>query len=204
MELENYDGFPQNIPLVIEDDIFLYPFMIAPLFLSNEHNIKAIEYAIEHNKLIMVTISKHGKEGKREAGSFYDVGVVGNIMRKVSLPDGKIKVLFQGLVKGHINEFTKENELFANVDILKTEETNEESIKSVIEVLIDNVKKLSRLNTKFPADLIKTIEEINKTFKNEDINILIQELEKILNNKRNSQIQNVHGQKGFDGLANMK
>ena len=159
MELENYDEFPQTIPLIIEDDIFLYPFMIAPLFLSNEENIKAVEYAIEHNKLVIVTVSKHGKEGKREADSFYDVGVVGNIMRKVSLPDGKIKVLFQGLVKGHISEFTKEDSLFAKVDILKSEPSNEESIKSVIEVLIDNVKKLSRLNIKFPADLVKTIEE---------------------------------------------
>lgn len=159
MELENYDEFPQTIPLIIEDDIFLYPFMIAPLFLSNEDNIKAVEYAIEHNKLVVVTVSKHGKEGKRESDSFYDVGVVGNIMRKVSLPDGKIKVLFQGLVKGHISEFTKENSLFAKVDILKSEEANEDSIKSVIEVLIENVKKLSRLNIKFPADLVKTIEE---------------------------------------------
>ncbi|MBP7749051.1 MAG: endopeptidase La, partial [Aliarcobacter sp.] len=159
MELENYDDFPQTIPLIIEDDIFLYPFMIAPLFLSNEQNIKAVEYAIEHNKLVIVTVSKHGKEGKREVDSFYDVGVVGNIMRKVALPDGKIKVLFQGLVKGHISEFTKEESLFAKVDILKSEATNEESIKSVIEVLIDNVKKLSRLNIKFPADLVKTIEE---------------------------------------------
>ena len=50
MELENYDEFPQTIPLIIEDDIFLYPFMIAPLFLSNEQNIKAVEYAIENNK----------------------------------------------------------------------------------------------------------------------------------------------------------
>ena len=159
MELENYDDFPQTIPLIIEDDIFLYPFMIAPLFLSNEQNIKAVEYAIEHNKLVIVTVSKHGKEGKREVDSFYDVGVVGNIMRKVALPDGKIKVLFQGLVKGHISEFTKEESLFAKVDILKSEATNEENIKSVIEVLIDNVKKLSRLNIKFPADLVKTIEE---------------------------------------------
>ena len=117
------------------------------------------EYAIEHNKLVIVTVSKHGKEGKREADSFYDVGVVGNIMRKVALPDGKIKVLFQGLVKGHISEFTKDDSLFAKVDILKSEPSNEESIKSVIEVLIDNVKKLSRLNVKFPADLVKTIEE---------------------------------------------
>ncbi|WP_368029573.1 endopeptidase La [Arcobacter sp. s6] len=159
MELENYDEFPQTIPLIIEDDIFLYPFMIAPLFLSNEQNIKAVEYAIEHNKLVVVAVSKHGKEGKREHNSFFDVGVVGNIMRKVSLPDGKIKVLFQGLVKGKISDFSDDNSLFAHVDILRNEESNEQSIKSVIEVLIENVKKLSRLNIKFPADLVKTIEE---------------------------------------------
>jgi ATP-dependent Lon protease len=40
---------------------------------------------------------KTWKRRKREKDSFYDVGVVGNIMRKVSLPDGKIKVLFQGV-----------------------------------------------------------------------------------------------------------
>lgn len=159
MELENYDEFPQTIPLIIEDDIFLYPFMIAPLFLSNEQNIKAVEYAIENNKLVVVAVSKHGKEGKREHDSFYDVGVVGNIMRKVSLPDGKIKVLFQGLAKGKISDFSDDNVLFASVDILKNEESSEQSIKSVIEVLIENVKKLSRLNIKFPADLVKTIEE---------------------------------------------
>ncbi|MBU0924815.1 endopeptidase La [bacterium] len=159
MELENYDEFPQTIPLIIEDDIFLYPFMIAPLFLSNEQNIKAVEYAIEHNKLVVVAVSKHGKEGKREHDSFYDVGVVGNIMRKVSLPDGKIKVLFQGLAKGKISDFSDDNALFVRVDILKNEESSEQSIKSVIEVLIENVKKLSRLNIKFPADLVKTIEE---------------------------------------------
>lgn len=159
MELENYEEFPQTIPLIIEDDIFLYPFMIAPLFLSNEDNIKSIEYAIEHNKLVMVTVSKPSKESKRYKDSFYDVGVVGNIMRKVSLPDGKIKVLFQGLVKGKILDFAEDQPLFVKVDTLKNEEVNEESVNSVIEVLIDNVKKLSRLNMKFPADLVRTIEE---------------------------------------------
>ena len=159
MELENYDNFPQTIPLIIEDDIFLYPFMIAPLFLSNEQNIKAVEHAIDNNKLVVVAVSKQSKEGKREVDSFYDVGVVGNIMRKVSLPDGKIKVLFQGLTKGKISGFSDDNSMFVTVDILQSEESNEQSIKSVIEVLIDNVKKLSRLNIKFPADLVKTVEE---------------------------------------------
>jgi len=159
MELENYDKFPQDIPLIIEDEIFLYPFMIAPLFLGSDENISAVEQAIEENKLVIVAVSKHGKEGKREEDSFFDVGVVGNIMRKVSLPDGKIKVLFQGLAKGEIKHFDPENPISCNVDILENKPFKEESVKSVINVLIEQVKKLSRLNSKFPADLIKTIEE---------------------------------------------
>ncbi|XPV67821.1 MAG: endopeptidase La [Halarcobacter sp.] len=159
MELENYDSFPQEIPLVIEDDIFLYPFMIAPLFLGIEDNIKAVEDAIDNNKLVIVTVSKPGFEGKREKDGFYDVGVIGNIMRKVTLPDGKIKVLFQGLAKGKIEKFDPENPIFAQVDKLGQEEYSKESVDSIIDVLREQVKKLSRVNSKFPADLIKTIEE---------------------------------------------
>ncbi len=159
MELENYDSFPQEIPLIIEDDIFLYPFMIAPLFLGNDENIKAVEHAIEENKLVIVSVSKPSFEGKREKDSFYNVGVIGNIMRKVSLPDGKIKILFQGLVKGKIDNFDEKKPLLAYVSKLEEEEYSQESIKSIIEVLREQVKRLSRINSKFPVDLIKTIED---------------------------------------------
>ncbi len=161
MELENYDEFPQELPLIIEDDVFLYPFMIAPLFLSDATNIKAVEHAIEENKLVIVSVSKAGFEGERKKDNFYDVGVIGNIMRKVSLPDGKIKVLFQGLVKGKISSFNEENSTFAQVEILENIVSNEDKINSLIDLLRDQVKKLSRLNSKFPADLIKTIDENN-------------------------------------------
>ena len=161
MELSNYDSFPQEIPLIVEDDIFLYPFMIAPLFLGEETNVKAVETAIDSNKLVIVTVSKPSFEGKRDENSFYDVGVVGNIMRKVSLPDGKIKVLFQGLAKGKIEKFDPANPAFALVDIIKIDPYEEQNMLSLIDVLRDQIKKLSKINSKFPADLIKTIDENN-------------------------------------------
>ena len=159
MQLENYGNFPQTIPLIIEDEIFLYPFMITPLFLENQENIKAVENAIEFNRLVMIAVSKAGKEGAREKDSFYDVGVVGNVMRKISLPDGKVKVLFQGVSKAKIINFEPTSSIFATVDILAEETQNDIELKSLINILIDNIKKLSRLNNKFPSDLIKAIEE---------------------------------------------
>ncbi|MFY9075928.1 endopeptidase La [Malaciobacter mytili] len=159
MELENYDSFPQQIPLIIEEDIFLYPFMIAPLFLNDKVNIDAVEDAINNNKLVLVTVSKQGHENSRKKEHFYDVGVIGNIMRKVSLPDGKTKILFQGLAKGKITDFNEETPSLAVVDLLQPKEFQKEAVDSIIEVLREQVKKLSRVNPKFPVDLIKTIEE---------------------------------------------
>jgi len=94
MKLTDYDSFPDRLPILVEDSIFLYPFMIAPIFISDEQNINAVEYAITNNKLITVAVSKNTKDKK--TNEFFNVAVVGNIMRKITLPDGRVKVLFQG------------------------------------------------------------------------------------------------------------
>ena len=43
---------------------------------------RRVEYAIAENKLVIVSVSKAGFEGARKKDNFYDVGVIGNIMRK--------------------------------------------------------------------------------------------------------------------------
>jgi len=170
MDLTNYDEFPQELPLIVEDEVFLYPFMIAPLFLNSKANISAVEKAIDENKLVIVAVSKEGLEGKeRREENFYDVGVIGNIMRKVSLPDGKIKVLFQGLAKGKISKFNHEQPDVCQVELLESKPYSLESITSILNVLRENVSKLSKINTKFPVDLIKTIDENNDAIRIADL-----------------------------------
>ena len=159
MELKDYDVFPDKVPVVIEDDMFLYPFMIAPLFMSDEQNIKAVNYAIDHNKLLVVVVSTPANEGKRGTSSFYNVGVVGNVMRKVTLPDGRIKVLFQGLSKVVVQEVVKGSPLIALVDHLKTLPSNKKELEVTLGILNKKIKILSKLNPKFPVDLLKTTEE---------------------------------------------
>lgn len=170
MDLTNYDDFPQELPLIVEDDVFLYPFMIAPLFLGSKVNVEAIEKAINENKLVIVAVSKESKEGhERVEGQFYDVGVIGNIMRKVSLPDGKIKVLFQGLAKGKITHFNEANPVTCRVELLESKPYVLENISSILDVLREKVSALSKINTKFPVDLIKTIDENNDAVRIADL-----------------------------------
>jgi ATP-dependent Lon protease len=159
MQLSNYSSFPTNLPVIAEDELFLYPFMISPLFLNDEKNIAAAAEAIENNSLVIVCPVKPEHEGERESDSIYDAGVIGSIMRKVVLPDGRIKVLFQGLARGHIEEMVHDNPLRAHVDLISSMAVNELKMDAILEVLREKVRALSQVSNYFPPDLLRTIEE---------------------------------------------
>jgi len=161
MQLKDYDNFPMKLPIVVDDELFFYPFMISPIFLNDESNIKAVEQTMNSNSLIFVTTTKPGDEGNRDFDSIYKVGVVGSIMRKVDLNDGRVKILFQGLAKAKIvgDEEIKDGALFAKVDTIKNESVHNLRIDALIGLLRDKVRELSQLNSTIPSDLVKTIEE---------------------------------------------
>jgi ATP-dependent Lon protease len=167
MQLKDYDSFPDNLPLVVEESMFLYPFMIAPIFIEDEENKKAVQYSIDNNKLLVVAVSVNPEnmedktKQKDTTSEFYSVAIAGNVMRKVQLPDGKIKVLFQGLTKVKIDSIESNDPIIVKCDLLKTQKYDETEVNTILEILRQNIQTLSKLNPKFPVDLIKTIDENN-------------------------------------------
>ena len=159
MKLSDYGEFPAAIPVIAEDELFLYPFMIAPLFLSDESNIKAASKAIEESSLVIICPTKPSHEGEREFDALYDAGVVGSIMRKVSLPDGRVKVLFQGLARARVLSRVSQNPLIALVDTIGSTAVNSLKIDAILEVVREKVRTLSSVSNYFPPDLLRTIEE---------------------------------------------
>jgi len=158
MQLNHYSSFPTDIPIITEDELFLYPFMISPLFLSDESNIQAATHAIEEHSLVLVCPSKEDSDGVGFDG-IYDAGVIGSIMRKVTLPDGRIKVLFQGLAKGRILKEVSVDPMVAHVDIIENGAGNELKMDAILEVVREKVRALSSVSNYFPPDLLRTIEE---------------------------------------------
>jgi ATP-dependent Lon protease len=159
MKISDYNSFPTELPIIVEDNLFLYPFMISPLFLSDEENIRSANDALEHNSLVLVCTTKAGMEHGRDFASIYDAGVIGSIMRKVDLPDGRVKILFQGMQKGKIAAQSSKAPLRAMVDVIHTYQTEAMKIEAMMSVLREKITTLSTLGNQFPPDLLKTIEE---------------------------------------------
>lgn len=150
------NDFPIVMPLVIEDELFIYPFMIAPLFISDESNIEAADKAIKGNSLIFISSTRSD-----DNQAFYDVGVIGSIMRKVALPDGRVKLLFKGLYRGKILKVIKSSKepLSVEIDRIYYKEYDEIKMNALLEVLREKLRHLANLDGHFPPDLLKSIEE---------------------------------------------
>ena len=151
--------FPAQLPVIVEDELFLYPFMITPLFLSDEENIEALNLALESQSPILVVPTKAQNEGAREFDSIYDAGVIGTVMRRVPLPDGRVKILFQGTSKGRIVSRVSSKPLQAVVDVLHEKRPENTKSDALLTVLREKVRDLAALSHFFPPDLLKTIEE---------------------------------------------
>lgn len=165
MHLSDYDSFPTVLPIVVEDEIFLYPFMISPIFLTSQGDIDAATYAIENHSLVLVVSSKVEHEGNRGKDDIYEYGVVGSIMRKVQLPDGRVKVLFQGLTKGKIVEFMEGDFNRAMVSVVENLPFEQLKVDALMNILRDKSKALSALNSGFPADIIRAIEDNSEPYR---------------------------------------
>lgn len=160
MQLERYGEFPKILPVIVEEEMFLYPFMIAPLFVSDEENLKAIEVAMEsQEKLIFITASKSSEIGESDIG-FYDVGVIGIIMRRVALPEGRVKILFQGLSRGRIlNIDSKMLPLTGKVEPILSLPFDSARMEAILSVLKERLRNLYNISQSFPQDLLKSINE---------------------------------------------
>jgi len=173
MQLSDYDAFPTTLPIVVEDELFLYPFMISPIFLTDQKDIDAATHAMENDSLLFVTSTIEGKEGSRDFDSLYKVGVVGSIMRKVHIPDGRVKILFQGLSRAKIAQFEAHTEVSpfnkARIEIVELENYNKLKVDALMGILRDKIKKLSAMNSSFSADLVRTIEENDEAHRIADL-----------------------------------
>ncbi|PSM52522.1 DNA-binding, ATP-dependent protease La [Campylobacter blaseri] len=149
----------KELPIIVEDELFLYPFMITPIFLNDEDNILALEEAIDKESMVMVASSKDSFHTKRDFNSIYKAGVIGNIMRKTNLPDGRVKILFQGSYKGEIIEGLSEKPLIAKVRAIQTYLKKSDKIEPLTNVLRQKIKTLSSMTHYFPPDLLRTIDD---------------------------------------------
>ena len=137
---------PSVLPVLTSKDIVPFPGVTLSLLIGRSSNLKAIEAAMASKKIIFMVAQRNPTKDEPVAEDLYITGVVGTILRVLPQPDGKTKLLIQGLERAKVKAYTKKDDYF----IAKIEEFNQKiytlnakdiqkpltKIKEYLEVLI--------------------------------------------------------------------
>src|SRR6266542_5836607 len=110
---------PGELPVLPLRDIVIYPFMIVPLFVSREKSIRAVDEALGEHRMILLTCQKDLDKEEPQQDDLYQVGTVAVIMRMLKLPDGRIRILVQGVSRAQVESVITSGEcLHARLQVM--------------------------------------------------------------------------------------
>ena len=131
---------PESLPVLPLRDIVIFPFMIVPLYVSRDKSVKAVDYALANNRMICLVAQKDQERETPATDDLHRMGTVAVIMRMLKLPDGRIRVLVQGMNRAHVDGFRQDDPYFhANLTSVDEEEWDQDSLE--LQALMRNVKE---------------------------------------------------------------
>ncbi|OFZ25082.1 MAG: endopeptidase La [Bdellovibrionales bacterium RIFOXYB1_FULL_37_110] len=165
----NYNGesieFKEVLPLLPIRDIVVYPFMILPLFVGRESSIEAVDHALNKtNQLILLASQKDILAECPEPHEIYEMGTVAMIMRMRKLPDGRVKILVQGLSKARITEFVKKEPCFITriekVEDLDVNGRDPLPVNALMRTIREQLEKIITHGKVLSSDILMVLDDI--------------------------------------------
>jgi len=148
---------PKELPILMLRDIVVFPYMVIPLFVGREKSKNAIDYSLSENRMILLLTQKNMEIEEPKRNEVYDVGTVALIMRMLKLPDGRMRILAQGLVRARIDNLDENKPYYtAEVKVIPEPEEGNKSIEE--EALVRNTRsgleKASSLGKDIPPEVM--------------------------------------------------
>ncbi|MCK5220631.1 MAG: LON peptidase substrate-binding domain-containing protein, partial [Candidatus Aminicenantes bacterium] len=79
---------PENIPVLVLRDIVVFPYMIVPLYVGRVKSKRAIDHALNGDRMILLLTQKDATVENPKEDEMYKMGTVALIVRMLKLPDG--------------------------------------------------------------------------------------------------------------------
>ncbi len=151
-----------EIPVLALRDVVVYPHMVIPLFVGRDKSIRCLEAAMENDKQIFLAAQKDAGVDEPESDDIYGVGTIATILQLLKLPDGTVKVLVEGNVRGEIADYTQSEPYFtAQVDRMADEAIPESEQEVLIRSAVSQFEGYVKLNKKIPPEVLTSLNGID-------------------------------------------
>ena len=157
------DNELQVVPVLPLRDVVVYPYMVIPLFVGREKSIKALEYATDENKQVLLVAQKDSTDDAPDSDGLYETGTLANILQLLKLPDGTVKVLVEGTRRAKSAYFDTRGDFFeAQIAQFSDEEPDDKESDVLMRTLVAQFEQYVKLNKKIPPEVIASLSSIDE------------------------------------------
>lgn len=153
MNLEKKLTIPHFLPFLPVRDAVVFPQTLLPLAVGREKSIRAVEEAMATHRLIFISTQKKLNVEEPDRDSVFDVGVVGEILQILKIPDGTIKVLVEGLCRAKMLDFyEKDGHNEVEIVQLSRNSVMTPDIEAAMRNAVHLFEEYTKLNKRLPLD----------------------------------------------------
>lgn len=147
-----------ELPLLPLRDVVVFPHMVIPLFVGRPKSIRALEYAMETGKSIMLVAQKTASKDDPVAHDVYSIGCIANILQMLKLPDGTVKVLVEGVQRAVINGVEDLNtHLVCNLTPVAETGAGSPEVEAMRRAVVQQFDQYVKLNKKIPPEILASL-----------------------------------------------
>jgi ATP-dependent Lon protease len=159
-----------DCPVLSVRDIVIFPHVVVPLFVGRSRSIKALEIAVKNksNKVVLLT-QKNANNDDPYFDDLYNVGVLGDVLQMLKLPDGTMKILVEGTRRVSITKclYDKDYCLVEYEPIVPVTIKKERELEAYRRTVLDQFENYVKLNRRISVDTVAAIKSM------EDVDDLI-------------------------------
>jgi ATP-dependent Lon protease len=111
-ERDILNGAQRKLPMMPIREMVIFPHMMAPFVVGRESSVRALEEALNGDRRIFLATQHDASVDEPTSEDIYTVGVIGNIVQSVRMPDGNIKVLVEGMERARASEINDDDGFF--------------------------------------------------------------------------------------------
>jgi ATP-dependent Lon protease len=165
-------GAPATIqlPLLPLKNVVLFPHMIVPLYVGRERSIHALEAAMTQGKQVFLCTQRRADCEDPTEEDLYRVGVIGEVVQMIKLPDSTIKVLIEGSSRAVVERFVAgEPHLRVEVALLEEDFLPSPELEGLMRGVVDLFDRYVELDKKVPPEVNLTVRGIEDAGRMADI-----------------------------------
>ena len=143
----------RNIPVISMRSAVVFPVSNFPISVGRDRTIKAVEHALEDDKLLAIFTQKDAELEVPNQEDLYDYGVLVRVVKTRKMPHNKRSVVLQGLSRVKLLEASEEEGyLRAKIEIFEEDDFEKMSLERKRLELQELAQKVFDLSPQIPSD----------------------------------------------------